>query len=106
MSTASPNGRPRPRPATDPALSAQLLPDADGLPGRLSIRVQHGAASRRVAFDGRAGYAVYDSAGRLLRVEVKGRVRLSELRLAARGEAPAVRRFVQESVPPRLVSFF
>jgi hypothetical protein len=105
MSATRTNGQPQRRPATDPTLTAQLLPDADGRPARLSVRVHHGAAWRRVRLDGGAGYAVLDSAGRLLRVEVRGRVRLSQLARIARAEALAVRRFLQEAVPPRLVNF-
>jgi hypothetical protein len=52
-----------------------------------------------------AATAAYDAGGRLLSVEIRGRVRLVELGAVARKEAAAVQWFLQEALPPQLVNF-
>jgi hypothetical protein len=71
-----------------------------------SVSLRPGTPARTCKFGHRGcALAKYDRAGRLLGVEVKDRVRLMELATAAQREGKAVRRFLQEAMPPRLLMF-
>jgi hypothetical protein len=94
------------RAASGLALRAQLRTDPASTPVSMAIDVRSGTPARsRLVCDG-AATAAYDANGRLLSVEVRGRVKLTELAVLARKEGAAVQRFLREALPPRLVSFF
>jgi hypothetical protein len=93
------------RAAAGLSLRAQLRPDPTDKPASMSISVRSGTPARSRPVGDGAAVASYDAAGRLLSVEVRGRVRLDELEAVARKEAAAVQRFLREVVPPRLVRF-
>jgi hypothetical protein len=93
------------RSANGVCLRASLCPDAAGTPASLTVSVRLGTPAHSRAVGGDAATAVFDSAGRLLSIEVRGRVRLDLLAALARHEGPAARRFLGQVVPPALVRF-
>jgi hypothetical protein len=98
--------KPRPQDPDRLALRAQLHPDANGTPAHLIVTLRPGTPVRtRPACRGEAT-AAYDASGRLLHVEVRGRVHPTELACLARAEPREVRRFLGHSLPPVLVRFF
>jgi hypothetical protein len=88
------------------ALHAELHPDAFGTPCRLSYSIRTGKVARSRPVCRGEATAAYDAAGRLLRVEVRGRVRTDELGIVAKSEPEAVRCFLVGALPPALVSPF
>jgi hypothetical protein len=87
--------------------SARITCDPNtGKVNAASLSLRPGTPAKTCRF-GHCGCAVakYDRAGRLLGVEVRDRVRLIELATAAQREGKAVRRFIQEAMPPRLLMF-
>jgi hypothetical protein len=95
----------RPHPANGLALRAQLRPDPAGTPASLTVTVRPGTPVRSRAVCDGAATAAYDASGKLLSVEVRGRVKLAELVALARKEGAPVQRFLHEALPPRLVNF-
>jgi hypothetical protein len=95
----------RPHRANGLSLRAQLLPDSAGTPVSLTIVVRPGTLARSRAVCDGAATAAYDAGGRLLSVEVRGRVKLAELVALAQKEGAPVQRFLREALPPRLVNF-
>jgi hypothetical protein len=90
------------------ALRAVVESDQAGKVASVRITVREGkpAEARTTTFGrGGCGVATYDRAGQLLAVQVKGRVAIGDLARTAERESAAVRRFLRDALPTRLLMF-